>query len=54
VDLSGYADLIVFNEFNHKKTASRANVTIMEMDPDESSDIPNPDGPFSRHLMWSR
>lgn len=39
VDLSGYADLIVFNEFNHKKTASRANLTIMEMDPDEDPSI---------------
>lgn len=38
LDVAGYADLIVFNEFNHKNTASRANVTIMEMDPDESID----------------
>jgi hypothetical protein len=37
VDISGYADLVVFN-LKDKNTASRATVTIMEMDPDEKID----------------
>jgi hypothetical protein len=37
IDISGYADLVVFN-LKDKNTASRATVTIMEMDPDEEND----------------
>ncbi len=34
VDLSGYADLIVFNEFNHKKSASgKTNKELLDEDP---------------------
>ena len=36
LDGSGYFKL-GYNELQNKKTASRANVTIMEMDPDEES-----------------
>ena len=50
VDISGYADLVVFNS-KDKKTASRATTTIMEMDPDEES---SPSDNIAFNIEWGR
>ena len=51
IDLSGYADLVNFN-LNNKKTASRAKSTVMEMDPDEETEICDCCGGAVGHLSW--
>jgi hypothetical protein len=51
VDISGYADLVVFN-LKDKNTAPGNPVN--KETPDESSYIPDPDSRFSKHLVWSR